>query len=262
MTPETVLNKIKLLYRLAESPNEHEAANARDMADKLIAKYNISPEELKTIADKTAAYGEDELLFKVSFITGWKNQLALGLAIKFDCKIVQEQCTPLDGLVFYNYYVYGEDEDVAIIKFAYPILERKVEQLVEVNCYGRGFTYVDSYCEGLVQAIRQNIATGDFDIPNINRNIKKVQENTLNNGTSNLVAPKKGKENPTPETVNVNSQSFIKNIQAYFKGLDDGKNILLQETLNEAAQEEAGRISGHQEEEPSEGGEPPSSQDS
>lgn len=247
MTPESVLNKIKLLSRLAESPNEHEAANAREMVAKLIAKYNISPEELKTIEDKKAAYGDEELLFKTPFIVGWMNQLALGLANKFDCKIVQEECVPLEGLSNFNYYVYGEDEDVHAVKFIFPILERKINQLVEINCHGRGNIYINSYCEGLVQAIKHNIETGEFDLPKVNRNMINIHGNQLNNGTSNLVVPKQEKEEPTQQRVDVATQSFIKDIQAYFKGLYDGKYISIQDTLDEAAQEDVSLVSGHQE---------------
>ena len=47
MEREKVIEKIKLLLKLAESPNPNEAANAQALADSLIAKHEISPEEVK-----------------------------------------------------------------------------------------------------------------------------------------------------------------------------------------------------------------------
>ena len=46
MDREKVIDRVKLLLKLAESPNENEAANAKTLADKLIAKQEIKPNKL------------------------------------------------------------------------------------------------------------------------------------------------------------------------------------------------------------------------
>jgi hypothetical protein len=243
MTPESVLNKIKLLTRLAESPNEHEAANAREMVDKLIAKYNIAPEELKAIADKRAAYGDDDLLFSSLSILNWKSDLASCLANEYYCKILQVVCQPAEGASFYNYHIYGDDADIDIIRRVFTILINKIDALIEVNCYGRGQIYIESYCEGMSEAIRYNIKFGDLDLPSPNREVTS-SDKTLSNGEANLAPVKQDKEAPPPETV-ANGRTFIKNIAAYFKGQMDGKNISLQDLLDEANQKVVDQLATH-----------------
>lgn len=227
-TSPAILDKIKLLLKLAQSPNENEASNAREKAHQLISKHNVSEEELKGIAEKKSAYSEDELLFSTNVIVGWKNQLALGLATKFDCQIIQEECHPSDGNIIYNYYVYGADESIETVKRAYSIFNNKVYHLLETRCQGRGPIYKDSYCEGVVQSIRENLYYEDIVIPK-----PKINEDpTISNSSANLTVPQMEKEKPTEEKVEVSGQSLIKDIAAYFTGIADGRDISLQETID------------------------------
>ncbi len=231
---ESTLNKIKLLLKLANSPNPNEAANARAMADKFISKYEITPEELKSLEDKKPLYGEEEKLFTTLGIESWRQQLALAVGKYFECQIVQEELVPAEGLRQYNYYVYGDPQDVETVKFVYPAFSKKVEEIVLANCVGRGPIYVGSYCEGVVEAIKNNIYWGGIEVPAVKspaREIEEVPEKVLNNGEANLAPVKEEKEPAADQTIDVNSQSFIKDVMAYFKGLDDGKQLALSDIL-------------------------------
>ncbi len=238
--PESILLKIKLLMNLANSPNVNEAENARAMVDKLVDKYQITEEELKSLEDKKPLYGEDNKLFSTLGIVGWKQQLALAVAKHFYCHIVQEELVPLHGLHEFNYYVYGEPEDEGYVKFAFHAFEKKIEELVAAKCYGRGPIYVTSYCEGVVEAVKNNIHWEGIDIPDVKAPSRTPveEEKILNNGKSNLSVHKEEKEKPVAESVDVNSQSLIKDIAAYFKGLEDGKSFSLTEILELEAQNE------------------------
>jgi len=243
--PESILLKIKLLLNLANSPNQNEADNARAMVEKLIAKYNISEEELKSIEDKKPLYGEENKLFSTVGIVGWRQQLALAIGKHFFCQIVQEELVPASGPHEYNYYIYGDLEDEVNVKFVYHAFASKVEELVKTKCIGRGQIFISSYCEGVIEAIKNNIYWEGIDLPEVKAPSRPLtdEDKQLNNGTSNLTHHKEEKEKPVQESVDVNSQSLIKDINAYFKGLDDGKNLSLSEILElEAINEEAKRL--------------------
>lgn len=202
------------------------------MADRLIEKYNITEDELASLADKKPLYGEDEKVFMTFGICGWRQQLVLGIAKHFECQIVQEEIVPVEGLHEFSYFAYGEPEDVVNVKFVYHVFVNKVEELVQNKCPARGPVYVSSYCEGVVEAIKNNIHWEGIDVPNINRDLKKEDsEKILEPGASKLTKPKTEKEKPAQESVDVNSQSLVKDINAYFRGLNDGDRLHLQDAL-------------------------------
>lgn len=238
-TPEHILTKIKLLLNLAKSPNPNEAENAKSLADKLISKYNTTEEELKSLEDPKPLYGDDDKLFVTFGVVGWKQSLALTIAKQFYCQIIQEELVPVEGLHQYTCYVYGDKEDADNVKFVYQTFSDKIEELIEKKCIeiARGPVYTSSYTEGLVEAITNNIMWEGIDIPNIKVPSRKPDaEHTLNNGSSNLAVPEKEQEKPCKETVAPHGKTIIKDVNAYFKGLQDGKDFSLQDILELAAE--------------------------
>lgn len=240
MTPEPILSKIKLLLNLAKSPNPHEAENARAMANALIEKYKLTEEELASLEEKKPLYGDDDKMFITFGIVAWKQSLALTISKQFYCQIVQEELVPVEGLHQYTYYVYGDKEDADNVKFVYKTFSDRIEELVEKKCIGRGPLYTSSYTEGLVEIINNTIVWEGIDIPNIRVPSREkpveVPERTLNNGSSNLSINKEEKEKPCKESVAPQGGSIIKDIQAYFKGLQDGKDFSFQDVLELAAE--------------------------
>jgi hypothetical protein len=239
MASPEILTKIKLLLNLAKSANPNEAGNAKVMADRLIEKHNVTQEELKSIETQPEKYGQDELLFHSFRIINWEQHLALACAKHFFCYIVQEVVKPGTGNEEYNYYVYGDDEDVNYVKFSFFAFHKKIDNLIKTKCVGRGPIYIDSYCEGVIEAVKSNIAMDGFEIPEIKRPSRSLEpdDKVLNNGDSNLSTVKVEKGKPENETVNI-SGSLIKDIAAYFKGVGDGKNLSLQDILELEAENE------------------------
>lgn len=244
-TPEATLHKVKLLLNLATSPNVNEAANAKALADKLIEKYKITPEELDTIKDKPQGYSPDALLFKTFSVVSWMQQLALGCAKQFYCHVIMETVQAATGLVEYNYYVYGDDPDVVCTKFAFNTFLKKIHELLDTKCIGRGPVYRDSYCEGAAEAVKNNLAMFGIEMPERVQPTRAIPDNkTLNNGNANLArSEKEPPKKPEEKTVDVNQGHIIKDVMAYFKGLEDGNRISLQDILElEAENEEAQRL--------------------
>lgn len=227
--PPAILNKVKLLLNLASSPNPNEAENARTMADKLIAKYNITEEDLAGLEPKEF-YGENEKLFTTMGIVSWKQQLAVSIAGYFDCQIVQEELVPAEGPHQYTHFVYGDEDQVKDTQFVYHAFCKKIDNLVSTKAPGRGPVYVESYCEGVVESIKWNIQMYGIEVPEIRKPIKEEEKAPPPN-TKSITKSGPEKEEPTENRVNISGQTFIKDVMAYFKGVDDGKNLSLQDIL-------------------------------
>jgi Protein of unknown function (DUF2786) len=227
--PPAILHKIKLLLNLANSSNPNEAENARAMADKFIVKYNITEDELAALEPKEF-YGENEKLFTTLGVVGWRQHLALAVATYFDCQIVQEELVPAEGLHQFNYFVYGDDDQVKDTQFVYHAFAKKIENFADVRCMGRGPIFIDSYCEGVVESVKWNIQMYGIDLPEIKRPLKK-EEQAVPVNTKTITKSGPDKEEPTDKRVDVNAHSLIKDVMAYFKGVDDGKELSLQDVL-------------------------------
>jgi len=223
----SILAKVKKLLALTNSPNTNEADNARSMADKLIEKYNITEEELGSL-DPKEYYGENEKLFVTLGMVMWRQQLAVAVAKYYDCQIVQEELRPAgsseDAIVEYHHYVYGDDDQV------YKAFAKKIDNLCDTKCLGRGPVYLSSYCEGVVESVKWNIEMYGIDIPDIKKPIKKQEEKSIPISTTGIVRSS-DKEEPVENRRKNIDGTFIKDIMAYFRGLDDGKNFSLKEVL-------------------------------
>lgn len=228
-----ILQKVKLLLNLATSSNPNEAANAQAMADKLIAKHNITEADLASL-DPKEYYGENEKLFVTMGLEHWRQALALVVSKYFDCQIVQEEMVPVDpayiGLHEYRYYVYGDDDQVKDTQFVYHAFAKKIDDLVASRCFGRGAIHIHSYCEGVVESIKHNVEMFGIDVPEIKKTLKK-EETAAPPPTNSIVKSGENREEPTDKKVDINEGSMIKDIMAYFKGIEDGKNLSLQDVL-------------------------------
>lgn len=230
-TPPSILNKVKLLLKLSESPNPYESQSARKLAQDLIDKHAITSEELESLKDHKPLYGDNELVFSTLGITGWKQQLVLCIGKHFECQIVQEEMVPTEGEHTFHYYAYGEPDQVDNVKFAFPALAHQVEELVETNCSSKGDVYVSSYCEGIVAAIRENILMYGIRLPDKKRMIQVVKADSTALIRTDAIESPQQKPQPAERHVDVNDQSKIEDIIAYFAGLGDGRELYLDAVL-------------------------------
>lgn len=229
-TPENILLKLKLLLNLKLSTEPNESAAAERMASNLIDKYGVSKEEIDGLADKKPIYGEDDLLFSTIGLVSWKQRLALTIAKQLYCHVIQEEAVPMEGLSNFSYFIYGDLEDAENVRHVFNLFSGKIEELINKKCYGRGPIYIHSYSEGVVESISNNIYWNGIDIPKVKKPMVQ-EEKILNNGDSNISLHKEEKPKPFKETVNVNAQSLIKDIQAFYKGIEDGKDFSINDIL-------------------------------
>jgi hypothetical protein len=240
--PPSILAKVKKLFRLSESSNENEAATAKELALNLVEKYSITEEELASL-DPKEFYGENEKLFVTFGSVLWMQQLAIAVARYFDCQIVQEELALAsgEGISQFTHYVYGDDDQVHNTQFVYHAFAKKIDSLVETECLGRGPIFIESYCEGVVESVKWNIEMMGINIPEIKRTLKK--EKSMSIPVAGLVKSEKKEEPVDNRRKNIEQGSFIKDIAAYFKGIDDGRNLSLQDILElEAKNRESSQL--------------------
>jgi len=239
--PPGILAKIKKLLSLATSSNQNEASAAQALADGLMAKYNITEHDLSAL-DPKEYYGENEKLFFTIGLSTWRQQLSVSVAGYFDCQIVQEILGAAEGEATYTYFVYGDDDQVKDVQFVYHAFAKRINNLVDTKCFGRGPVYIDSYCDGVVDSVKWNIQMYGIDLPDGRKVFKREEEKAPPPKSNTIVKSGDNKENPTDNRIDINKGQLIKDIMAYFKGVDDGKNLSLAEILeleveNETAKE-------------------------
>ena len=118
MEKEDVIAKIEKLLRLAESPNEHEAALAASRAQDLMEKYQIEAIQLREDDGKAGLGIADHTIVSYKRIEGWKKLFFCALARVYECK---------------PYYlgktlnVIGMETDIVLFREAYAFLDRVIE---------------------------------------------------------------------------------------------------------------------------------------
>jgi hypothetical protein len=113
----------------------------------------------------------------------------------------------------------------------FSALANKVEDLITTECPLRGPIYISSYCEGVVDAIKENIILYGIEIPENKKPTKPLDTQALTTKSEELTKPKTDKPKPADKSVYVGSQSLVQDIAAYFRGIDDGKHLFLEDIL-------------------------------
>lgn len=222
-----IIAKVKLLLKLAQSPNENEAANAKAMAEKLIEKHGLSEAEYD-IKDAPPIYTDDDLLFAEESEVDWKQIIAQACATKFDCFIIKEQQISSSGDQRFEYFIYGDPDDVAIARSLFSFVSNEIEALISKNCYGRGDLYIASYGEGAANSVRVNIEMEDYKVDGLVK--PKVIIEAAENKEA-IVSADKAPKAPPPikERSNVSNAEKPIDIIAYWRGEGDGRHIHLSE---------------------------------
>jgi hypothetical protein len=223
---EPHLKKIKLLLNLATSSNENEAASARERAQKLIDKFQVSPEELEKLSlDETPIYTDENLLLEIEDFSDWMATLALIVAKKYDCHAIQERILLTTGATVYKFFIYGEDGDVEIGKMLYSYVFDKINEVIN-STNNDDSLYRSSFGEGAVDGVRNNIQYENF---NVNKIVKvAVEDDTVHKVDAIAIADKGPKPPPAIEKrTNLSENEKPINIMAYFKGVKAGESIHL-----------------------------------
>lgn len=242
MDREKVIEKIRLLQKLMESPNENESANAKALSDALIEKHGIQPSELK---DNTFKYPEENILFKSHVRSLWRNRLAIVLSTQFFCYVIEQKITSMmnipdqDNAEFavdeFYYYIYGDDGDVENVKRLYLSLEAKIDTVISAACnkvgpFGRpkSILFENSFSEGLMNAVKYRIENGDFDFKIQDLKHEKMEKSEAIIKPSATAFPDK---KPVDNKRDIAEDKEPVDIYAYFEGEKAGMGLELEDLL-------------------------------
>lgn len=164
MDKSAAIEKVKLLLRLAGNTTENEANAAKTMAEKLIARHELTEEEY-TEKEIKPIYSDNDLIFEEIIPIEWRQTLALVCGNKFDCYVIKEENKNLiNGDCVYCYFVYGHEEDVILTKMLFQNVSEQIENLAKEQCKDKNALYISSFYEGAVNGARTNIEYEDFDV--------------------------------------------------------------------------------------------------
>lgn len=224
MDKASAITKVKLLYRLAASAPEHEAANATSKAQELILKFELVAEEYEEQIEKPI-YTADDLLYESKEVIDWKRIIALATTDKFDCFVIQEEQIASTGDKNYLYFIYGYLDDVAIARHLFNFVCTEIEKLITKICAGRGDLFTSSYSEGLADTVKINIEYEDYHVEGLVKTAEPEEIKELAPTQALAKTEEAPKEKPIAEGIKVKNSQKPLDIVAYFKGQSDGRNI-------------------------------------
>lgn len=231
-----ILDKIRHLRSLSTSNNVHEAAAAAAAANVLIAKHRISEEEINA-ADASKKEDPSEspvFLYETGRVTMWKQNLAMMLARHYGCALWDNATTGDNGRKVTRLQIVGIKSDTDIVHYMFSWLTNEIERLSKIYGRGKGHVFAQSYCDGAVAGIREQLtasaqaikaqAAQDGQSAAIVRLDNRVQESltTLYKLHTNL------------RTTRVVSYRR-KDVSAFDQGVRSGRNIQLSKGLGGGA---------------------------
>lgn len=153
-----ILEKICHLKELAGSSNPNEAAAAAAAADRLIQKYRIDETELHMSKASSDFEAEDSdfVLYETGRRIQWKHTLATTLAAHYGCAMWMDSSYST-GRKRTSYRLVGVKSDMDIVNYMFTWLVSEIEMLTKMFCRGLGHVYSQSYCEGAVTGIRDQL---------------------------------------------------------------------------------------------------------
>jgi len=146
-----IIDKVRKLLRLAESPNANEAAAAAAKAQQLIDENNLSAALLALDSGASESDEPIEDFYKKGapldvqpLAHRWRSQLAGTIARANACRIY---------LVGGKIALVGRPSDAETVRYLFAYLTREVERLCERDGKGCGRTWRNNYRLGVVDTI-------------------------------------------------------------------------------------------------------------
>ena len=207
MTPEQVLDKIKKCLALSKSSNEHEAGQAMKHAQALMKKYNINLASVEVNMNSVKVNKKP---------ARWVIYLASVVSLATGTRVIHSH---LQELQFF-----GVESNAEIAVYMFEVLKRQCtrarrEYLKTISTYSTTTKdkYADSFCVGWVKSV--SVLVDEF--VNSEDDNKKI-EAAIRAKCVNLRI--------------VNARRRTVNAEAYYSGVDSGKNAQLYHGMNGESQ--------------------------
>ena len=217
---QKVLDRIKKLLSLSESPNEHEAATAAAMATALMQEHNIHQAMLNEGVDEALVQEWAEHSRRVS---SWKLRLLTSLG--------KANGVLAPKVVGQGILLVGQETDVRVVSYLYAYCVKAVDRLTTQSGRGMGKAWCNDYRHGCVDTIVKKIAEIQKETE------EKEKKKALSSGVSLLVINKAlaqreeklAKARCEVKTESVSISLGHKNYARY-QGQQDGKSINIRKT--------------------------------
>ena len=203
MTPEQVLDKIKKCLALSKSSNEHEAGQAMKHAQALMKKHNIN------IASVEVNMTSVKVNKKPS---RWIIYLASVVANATGTRVINSHMQ--------EFQFFGVESNAEIAVYMFDVLKRQCthvrkQYLKTISNYSTTTKnkYAESFCVGWVKSV--SVLVDEF--VNSEEDTKKIDA-AINAKYNNLRT--------------ANSRKKTVNAEAYYSGVDSGKNAQLYHGMN------------------------------
>ena len=154
---DSIIEKVQKLLALAKSSNINEAAAATAAANKLIDQYRLSEADLSLSSEDDQLIEDDGFIYETGRIIPWKNSLAITLAKHYGCAMFNSTIYP-NGRKVSRYKLIGKKSDIQITKYMFSWLTAECNRLLEKEAYGKGKIFSQSYCQGFVSGVSQQLA--------------------------------------------------------------------------------------------------------
>jgi hypothetical protein len=127
MTKEEVLAKVRKLFELSNSPNEHEAALAAAKARELLARYNLSIADLPTDDVKSALEPTEASVLVGKSVRNWVKGLLFHVAEGFECQHIIRRRNGRSTVLSFI----GTPADAQVAVYTFQFLYRQLDRFVE-----------------------------------------------------------------------------------------------------------------------------------
>lgn len=135
MQNEKVIEKLKKLFALGQSSNEHEAKLAMQKANDIMLEYQISATEIDLSED--GAVMEDNLILEEGKRQTWIQNLAAGCGELYDCKVCFVTHKRLHAHKYTGLHLrfFGTEADIMATKMTFLHLYESWKSIVRLALY-------------------------------------------------------------------------------------------------------------------------------
>jgi len=228
---DKIIDKIRKLLALGQSPNENEAKLAIANAQKLLMKHNLIMSDIENIQSETDSF----VLDSGSRVANWKCDLAYAIAEHNYCRIlIQRWRGTKQRPGKFQFVLIGKAHNVVIITEMYKYLVEAIDKMA-VKSKIKGATGKNSYRLGVVEGIKERLLqikieaerNGIFDeengkmvtslvVQNLYEKESKLNDQFINN--------KFGKVKSVSQKQNIDPFAFS-------KGISEANNIGLNQQI-------------------------------
>ncbi len=158
-----VIDKIRKLLALGQSPNENEASNAMAKAMALAMEYELDLSDVEQTKEVNSI-GELSLTGVRSGIAHWERNLMNGVCRSLNCKALRSRTTNMRGTARQEWFCIGGESDSIVVQFLYSYLKEALHTLSDIHMKGLDFynnnqrkKYRESYMLGATATVLNKV---------------------------------------------------------------------------------------------------------